>query len=223
MVCDRSWHTSKREALLQHPDRFIAAGRCLKAGNTATVAQAEIDGQDIVIKRYNIKTFSHFLRRCLRPSRAMTSWQNAHRLGMLGIATAPPLAVIEERWAILRRRAFFIAAFLPGDTIDEALRAKRNNPEALAHVLQQMEGLLAKLAAARISHGDFKATNLLCVGNQLYLVDLDGMRIHRNKSAFRQAFQRDLRRLQRNWVYDPCIYRKVSAMSHRLLQKCNLG
>lgn len=213
MVCDRAWYRASMQQLMTDPDTLIETGTILKAGNTATVARITIDSQSLVVKRYNIKNHSHALRRCLRPSRAMISWRNTHRLMFLGIRTPRPLAVIEERWGGLRKQAYFIMAHLPGETIDQVIRAKINNPQALNDNLDQLEALLRQLAAARISHGDFKATNFLVSSGRLYLVDLDGMQAHRSSSGFERAFRKDLLRLQQNWQDLPQI---ISQLSPRL-------
>ena len=207
MACDREWFGPARRSLLDDPDAFIDAGTILKAGNTATVARIAIDGQDLVVKRYNIKNGAHALSRSLRPSRAMISWTNAHRLRFLGIGTPHPLAVIEERWGVVRKRAYFIMAHRPGKTIDEALRAVVDDSAEVARLLDQLGQLLQQLAAARISHGDFKATNFLLSSNRIYLLDLDGMRAHKTSSAFERAFRQDLARLKRNWADLPFVGR----------------
>jgi tRNA A-37 threonylcarbamoyl transferase component Bud32 len=217
-ACDREWYSPACQALLDDPDAFIKTGTILKAGNTATVARIAFDGQAIVVKRYNIKNMAHALNRSLRPSRAMVSWRNAHRLRFLGIATPRPLAVIEERWGFLRKRAFFIMAHQPGTSIDQALRGVLDDPQAVDHYLDQLGELLKQLAAARISHGDCKATNFLVSAEGLYLVDLDGMRAHRSKAAYRQSFRRDMRRLLRNWQDLPQVHRGLTARIAKAFQ-----
>ena len=210
MVCDREWFGPDRRKLLDDPEAFIDGGTLLKAGNSATVARLTVDGQAIVVKRYNIKNRAHALRRSLRPSRAMISWTNAHRLRFLGISTPRPLAVIEERWGIVRQRAYFIMAYQPGNTIDEALRAAAADADQVARLLDQVGRLLQQLAAARLSHGDFKATNFLLSSGRLYLLDLDGMRSHATSSAFERAFRKDLARLKRNWADLPLVERGLA-------------
>jgi tRNA A-37 threonylcarbamoyl transferase component Bud32 len=217
MACDRDWYSPTWQSLLDNPDALIEKGTILKAGNTATVAQVEVDSQPYVIKRYNIKNNRHALRRCLRPTRAMLSWENAHRLAFLGIDTPQPLAVIEERWWGLRRKAYFIMAHLQGATIDRVLPAVAQDQQTLNGHLDQLTRLLKQLVMAQLSHGDFKATNFILSSGRLYLVDLDGMRAHRSRSAFQQAFHRDLQRLHRNWRNFPEIYRPLADRTARLM------
>jgi tRNA A-37 threonylcarbamoyl transferase component Bud32 len=218
MACNRAWYSPSMQPLLADPDKYIKSGTILKDGNTATVARVTIESQIMVVKRYNIKNYRHALRRCLRPSRAMVSWKNAHRLRFLGITTPQPLAVIEERWGGLRKRAYFIMAHLLGQTIDDAIIDAANDTHALEGYLDQLAALLKQLAAAQISHGDCKATNFLISSGQLYLVDLDGMQAHQSLSAFKRAFQKDLNRLQRNWNDLPQLNQLLTTRLHHLIQ-----
>jgi len=218
MACDRAWYSPSMQPLLAAPDKYIKTGTILKDGNTATVAKVTIESQTMVVKRYNIKNHRHALRRCLRPSRAMISWKNAHRLRFLGIATPQPLAVIEERWGGLRKRAYFIMAHLSGQTIDHAILEAANDAHALEGYLDQLAMLLKQLAAAQISHGDFKATNFILSSGQLHLVDLDGMQAHRSLSTFKRAFQKDLNRLQRNWNDLSQVNQHLTTLRHHLIQ-----
>jgi tRNA A-37 threonylcarbamoyl transferase component Bud32 len=216
MACDRAWYSPSLQHLLSDPDACIKTGTILKDGNTATVAKVTIGSQTIVVKRYNIKNRRHALRRCLRPSRAVVSWKNAHRLLFLGIRTPRPIAVIEERWGIFRRRAYFIMAYLPGETIDKIVRAKIDDSRAIGNCLDHLATLINQLASAQISHGDFKATNFLISSNQLHLLDLDGMTAHRINGAFKRAFRKDLVRLRLNWPDLPNISSRIAKLTDRL-------
>jgi tRNA A-37 threonylcarbamoyl transferase component Bud32 len=178
-----------------NPDHTFAAAAVLKAGNTATVVRAVLDGQPMVIKRYNIKNWRHAVSRCWRPSRAAHSWRFAHLLEIAGISSPPPVAVVERRWGWLRGRAWFVCAAVSG----ENLLALGERGALAPAIFESLRQLLLGLQRERISHGDFKATNFLVSGDAVTLIDLDAMRQHRSTAAFRRAFARDLRRLQRNW------------------------
>jgi tRNA A-37 threonylcarbamoyl transferase component Bud32 len=216
MACDRAWYSPSLQHLLSDPDAYIKTGTILKDGNTATVAKVTMGSQTLVVKRYNIKNYRHALRRCLQPSRAMVSWQNAHRLLFLGIRTPRPIAVIEERWGIFRRRAYFIMAYLPGETLDKIIHAKIDDAQAIENGFDHLATLIKQLAAAQISHGDFKATNFLVSSSQLHLLDLDGMTAHRITGAFKRAFRKDLVRLRQNWPDLPNLSSRIAKLTDRL-------
>ncbi len=57
----------------------------------------------------------------------------------------------------------------------------------------------SQLADARISHGDFKATNQLWHDDQVWLIDLDAMQAHADQTSWHKAWIRDRSRFIRNW------------------------
>ncbi|MGB5443257.1 MAG: hypothetical protein WBN57_11675, partial [Gammaproteobacteria bacterium] len=109
-ICDRALASAKMLALLADPDASLqqADRKYLKQGNSCTLWRAHADGHELVVKRYNIKRFSHRIGRSLRPTRAAVSWKNAHRLEMCAIPTPKPVALVEERFGPLRGRAWYV-------------------------------------------------------------------------------------------------------------------
>jgi tRNA A-37 threonylcarbamoyl transferase component Bud32 len=195
-------------ALLADPDGLTRAGRCLKDGGTCTVAQADTPAGLVVIKRYNRKGWGHALSRAWRPSRAWHSWLAGHRLAFYGMATPPPLAMIEERLGPLRGRAFLVNAYCPGGNLLDTLNpAREPSPVQQAAILR----LFRRLADVKITHGDLKATNLLWHDDDVVLIDLDAMTCHRSAQAFARAWRRDRARLLRNWPVDSVLGRWLDA------------
>ena len=184
-------------------DRAVAGGQLLKDGRTSTVACVTVGERQLVIKRYNLKNFAHALGRCWRPSRAWHSWREGHRLAFLGIATPAPLALIEERFGPLRRRAFIVNAHCPGVDLLALLSPDQIPEDAVAKAILR---LFATLHRLQISHGDLKATNLLWHDGKVVLIDLDALRQHDSASAYARAWRRDRARLLRNWPASSPLY-----------------
>ena len=182
--------------LLTDLDGAMQRGTLLKGGNTVTVAKVHVGERPLVIKRYNIKGFSHAVSRMLRPSRAWHSWLAAHRLQFFGIDTPRALGMIEERLGPLRRRAWLITEWSPGEALLDVLDADREPtpPQAAA-----LRNTFETLWGERIHHGDLKATNLLWDDGRLVLIDLDATTAHGSADGFAKAWARDRARLLRNW------------------------
>lgn len=194
--------------LIHDPDAWLEKGIPLKRGRTVTLALVEVDGRQLVIKRYNIKGPKHALSRCWRPSRAWHSWIEGHRLQFLGIATPRPLALIERRFGPLRGTAWLIAEYCPGENLAARLAS---GPDALPTTERAAIGrLFSQLAAARISHGDLKATNLLWHDGRISLIDLDATRQHDSAATFARSWRKDRARLLRNWPADSALARAVA-------------
>ncbi|TRO26516.1 serine/threonine protein kinase [Ectopseudomonas mendocina] len=195
------------QPLLSDLNARIDAGHIYKTGGAATVARVELEGRPLVVKRYNVKSLLHWLKRFWRPSRAWHSWREGNRLQLLGITTPTPLAVIEQRWCWLRGRAYLITDYCGGQDIiarfEAYLQATPPETELLA-----LDRLFAALLRERISHGDFKGHNLFWDDAQgaWSLIDLDAMCQHRSTRSFARAYARDRARFLRNWPADSALH-----------------
>jgi len=186
-------------------DASFTPQNIIKNGRSSTVATVIINDKKIVIKRYNIKSFWHGVSRALRPTRAAASWANAHRLKILGIATANPVALIEKRPLGLRGKAYFLAEYIDAPDALEYFKSTSNKVYRAAAV-KNIATLFYRLYLLQISHGDMKATNIKIQNNNPVLIDLDSMRQHSNASRAWQAHMRDLQRFMQNWKSEPALY-----------------
>lgn len=201
--------------LLGQIDARIDAGHIYKTGGAATVARVELNGRPLVVKRYNIKSWLHWLKRFWRPSRAWHSWVESNRLELLGIATPRPLAVLERRWCWLRGRAYLVTDYCGGEDLIARFTPHVHGcpPEA---ELAALDRLFAALIRERLSHGDFKGHNLFWDDGRWSLIDLDAMRQHAGQSGFARAYARDRARFLRNWPADSALHRLLDARLPRL-------
>jgi tRNA A-37 threonylcarbamoyl transferase component Bud32 len=187
-------------------DALMQPQNLLKNGNTCTVALTEIDGKKIVIKRYNIKSFWHGVGRAFRQTRAAVSWANAHRLNILGIATAQPIALIESRkFGYLRGKAYFLAEFIDAPDVAQYFVQTQDKSQR-AEAVKNIVTLFYRLYLLQISHGDMKATNIKMVDNKPVLIDLDSMRQHKKYFTSSVAHLKDLNRFMQNWQNDIALY-----------------
>ena len=189
----------------QDCDRLIESQTRIKSGNTCTVALAQLDGLSLVIKRYNIKGFWHGVNRALRQTRAARSWANAHRLMLLGIPTAAPVALIENRKFGLKGRAYFLSDYVDAPDAEEFFSRTTDSTlqtEAVMNVVK----LFYRLFLLQISHGDMKASNIKIVNGAPLLIDLDSMQQHRYARVALKAHVRDLKRFMHNWQAMPALY-----------------
>ncbi|HEX5539740.1 MAG TPA: lipopolysaccharide kinase InaA family protein, partial [Methylophilaceae bacterium] len=200
LAAARPYLDSNLRQMLAQPDAVMAAMAArLKSGNTCTVGVAEVGGRKLVVKRYNIKNLWHGLGRALRPTRAAASWRNAHRLRMLNIATAAPVALLEKRYGPIRRQAYFVAEYLDAPDVVEFFADARVDADSKARTATAIAALFYKLYLLNIAHGDFKGNNMKIINGEPSLIDLDSMRQHRCQRLFRRRHVRDLRRFLRNW------------------------
>lgn len=195
--------------VLEQADALLGQGHLYKTGGAASVGRIESAGRTLVLKRYNIKGFAHWLKRFWRPSRAWHSWREGNRLAFLGIATPKPLAVLERRFLWLRRRAYLVTEYLPGPDIIERFAPFVDSGEAPEPELRALDLLFASLLRERISHGDLKGHNLFWQEDRWSLIDLDSMRQHSSVGSFAAAYARDRARFMRNWPESSKLYQMI--------------
>ncbi|ANI52213.1 lipopolysaccharide kinase InaA family protein [Pseudomonas sp. DR 5-09] len=196
-------------SVLEQADALLDQGHLYKTGGAASVGKVEVAGRALVIKRYNIKNFAHWLKRFWRPSRAWHSWREGNRLAFLGIATPKPLAVLETRFFWLRSKAYLITEYLAGPDIIERFAPYVESGAAPENELQALDRLFARLIAERISHGDFKGHNLFWQEDRWALIDLDSMCQHGSVGSFAPAYARDRARFMRNWPESSALYQVI--------------
>ncbi len=65
--------------------------------------------------------------------------------------------------------------WVEGDSLDQFVRKKVNEPAAIAALLSSFNAMIYALHEAGIAHGDLQHGNIMVVGDDLRLVDYDGM------------------------------------------------
>ena len=176
----------------QDPESALAHAEVVKAGNSATVFRLQLGGEPVIVKRYNIKGPIHRVRRWLK-RRPLIAWRNGHRLALLQIPTAIPLALSERRWGPFLGECLLVLQDKDGLDLAAEIRRGVWPPGRL----DQLVALFQQLAAAGLGHGDAKASNFLVHGEQVCCIDLDGMSTSRDPGAdvhrFLENFQGALR------------------------------
>jgi tRNA A-37 threonylcarbamoyl transferase component Bud32 len=191
-------------------DALIENGVILKNGNSSTVSRVQYAGLDLVVKRYNFKSFSHFIRRAFRATRAANSWKYARWLDMLGINTPKPVLFLEQRYGFLRGKSYYVSMYDGGDD----LLSRFNHQMPTENQLKQLSELLSAMHDHKIVHGDMKATNLMInAEDEIALIDLDAMRCVSNVDTFNKLHKKDKKRFLQNWIAHPLLERIKRALS----------
>jgi tRNA A-37 threonylcarbamoyl transferase component Bud32 len=202
-ICRRNYLSPELKILLNNPDASLSipGTEILKDGNSSTVWLTTAGTQKLVVKRYNIKGFWHFLRRGfgLRRSRAAVSWKSAHMLKSYGVKTALPIAMVEERLGPLRRRAYFITEHLQEEDARYFFNQKFVTQKEMTLKAQEIIKMFHVLREYRIGHGDMKATNIIMMKEGPALIDLDSVTQFRSLFLFERRHQADLLRFLKNW------------------------
>lgn len=194
---DRSYVGREWSLFLRDPEYVFthASAVILKAGRSSTVVKVVLDGRELVVKRYNMKSGWHFVRRCLRTTRAKKSWRIAQKLRLFHIATAKPVAYLEKRYAMLKGVSYFVTEYVPTSELKD-----------FAPYTEVVSKLLKNLLKLSVTHGDLKLSNILMdKQGQPLLIDFDGAKEHRSPYRLKEAWQREISRFLRNFNGQPAL------------------
>ena len=200
-LCDRNhWHLLQRFMLF--PEAMVGEGTPLKLGNSSTVVRVAVEGQNYVVKRYNLKSLPHRVRRWFK-RRARDAWCNGHMLAFLGISTAKPVALLEQKWGWFRGVCYLVMPDCGEHNLGQELAA---HPENFHKYVDGTVKLLQSLAAAGLQHGDLKATNIVLAQGQAVLIDYDAVRAG--------SPDKDRARFMLNWADVPQLHEQWSQALH---------
>lgn len=155
-------------------DSLLETSDLLKDGNSATVGRVTVNGESLVIKRYNVKSAVKSLGRQFR-SRARNSWMNAAYLGLVHVATPQAVCYLSSRKGGLKGREYLVCRSVSGEMLPALCE---QGGDLRPSVLKQMADFFVTMELVRFSHGDSKYTNFIFQDGQLQVLDLDGMTRH---------------------------------------------
>lgn len=197
---------------VQHPDAVFSRPDAvmMKNGRSSTVININLDGRELVIKRYNLKNFWHRLRRAMRVTRARKSWRLAQKLNLFYVNTAKPVAYVESNLLGLRGKSYFVTERVRGDDIKKHLQQFEAQPETAMDVVRRVVAMLRSLARLEVTHGDLKASNIILNENlQPVLIDLDGAAEHASAAGLRKAWNAEVQRFMKNFDDLPALHAMI--------------
>ncbi len=199
-VFDRKMDSREFREFLADPNSFLERGEVIKAGNSSTVVKISIDSHFYLLKRYNVTSVWHYLKYLFKDSRARNSWQGALQLTMLGLSTARPLMMMEQRYASLFiHSSYYLCELVTGQDLLKLAQLQKTASPFWKEVFAAFNKLFHLLCQYQISHGDFKASNFIYANGKLHVLDLDALRFHDKESTFQKAFRKDISRFLKNW------------------------
>ncbi len=135
----------------------------------------------VFLKRYESNYLSP-VRRLLRWVRwpgaedeAFREWRMLHHVRSLGISTARPVAVGQERPGAAATRSFLMTAEIP-DSVEASTWVEKLPPSERGHFLARVAGLARRFHAAGLVHKDYYLSHVLVSAGtadpELHLIDL---------------------------------------------------
>ena len=176
-----------------------------KDGSRSLVGKHTLDdGTECVLKYYYPKNLAKKINYALRGSRCMRSWIAAKVFSRLGIPTAAPMMIHEQKGAIgiTIKQSFLACHLAPGTPLCDI-----TDEDVLQKVASQLDMTFTTMASYHISHGDLKANNIIVSNDgKIRFIDLDGVTIMSPKKKWTALWNRDRARFLRNWQTESPTY-----------------
>ena len=173
--------------------------RVIKLESSGLILKLDSDIGPLAAKHYRKSTIKRIVRNTVEYTRAHRCWRYAHYLQSQGLNTPEPLAFIEERKMGFLWRSWYISRFDESQTCDEYYLNSQVITPAMANSAMAIVDLFIQMRACQLSHGDFKATNILMSDKNPSLIDLDSMKYHSNENTAERMWRRDIVRFMDNW------------------------
>lgn len=169
-----------------------------KDGSRSLVGKHTLDdGTECVLKYYYPKNLAKRINYGLRGSRAMRSWIAAKVFSRLGIPTAAPMMIHEQKGAsgMTIKQSFLACHLAPGIPLSDV-----SDESALQKIAPQLKAAFDTMTSYRISHGDLKANNIIVDDDhKIRFIDLDGTAILSSEKTWADLWKRDRKRFLKNW------------------------
>ena len=167
----------------------------IKNGNTCTVFRHE----DLIIKRYNIKSVWHFIKTQFIKSRGKNSWQISNTFQLHNLPCPKPFFYYEKRFFFLRLTSYFAMERINGENIvsyQESLQENIQNENLKKDIFK----LFNTLKYYKFIHGDLKKTNILVDNKmQIMMIDFDKSFFSMSQSIYNYKIKNQIARFLSNW------------------------
>ena len=179
----------------QKIDNLLQNAEIIKNGNTCTV----FCHKNLVIKRYNIKSFKHFIKLQFIKSRGKNSWQISNALQLINIPCPKPYFYYEKKFLFFRLGSYFAMEKINGiDIVSYQESIKKNSDTKV--LKEKIFKLFDKFIYFKFIHGDFKKTNIL-VDNKMKIsmIDFDKSFFSMSQSIYNYKIKNQIARFLSNW------------------------
>ena len=176
-------------------DNFLANAEIVKNGNTCTVFRID----DLIIKRYNIKSIWHCIKMQFIKSRGKNSWQVSNTFQLLNLPCPKPLFYFEKRFLFFRLSSYFAMERIDGVNIVSYQESVQDKHQ-IEHLKKNIFKLFNKLNHYKFIHGDFKKTNIFVDDKKkLIMIDFDKSFFSMSQSIYNYKQKKQVARFLSNW------------------------
>ena len=177
-------------------DEVMHSGEIIKDEEGHYIVSCKFEGESIFIKKYQVKSFFHFLRKLFNKTRARISWESSYWLNSAGIRTFEIIGIIERFNAFSTTDSYLISKEIKGNRLDKLVLTQ----DTAIKLAQSFSSFFKRLNWIKFNHGDAKKENFYFYNDQLISFDLDVSK--RRPINHKNYLQKDKRRIIRSYKED---------------------
>jgi len=138
---------------------------------------AGVETEEVFFKERLYRGPAGWIRLPVRAGRLYRAWRNAHRLALLKLPVVEHLAYM-RRVGLFRSRERLVMRRVEEDLARRVWRLVfEGDTASLRRLAETVARLVSSMTEKGVWHADFKASNLLVEGEELYLGDLEAARV----------------------------------------------
>lgn len=171
----------------------------LNIHDASLVVKIDSDLGYLAGKFHSNETLKEMLFNTYNQKSAKRNWQYAHFLLNHQIITPEPLAFLQWKKFSLNYQSWYICRFEEGLTCEEYFLNATSFTPSMKNTISSIVELFIAMGECQVSHGNFKASNLIISQDGPCLIDLDTMSYCSNKKKAEQKWREDLVNFMHNW------------------------
>ena len=189
---------------------LIESGEVIKNEKGHLVVRVKTPNYDFYVKKYRIKNLLHGFSRLFKSTRASNAWKATLWFNAVGIKTAKPIFLCEERGILGAKTSYFVTESIRGKRLDKALNESKDNDL----IVNSIDAFFKRMDWLDLKHGDAKTSNFF-IDKSLVAFDLDSANKIDINSFLTNTLSRDKKRILKSLKGYNEVYLKLSKRFHR--------
>lgn len=170
--------------LLTDQAAVFAEGKLLRSTGMRAAALIHLDSRPYIIKHYYKRTLRQTINQAMTGLEAIKAYELGCRLADEGIRTPRPIACLENHKHGRHVDSYLLYPYVDGQTLRKMINRGVMTDAEIMQARLQLDDIWARLRAAKVGLKDANSGNFIVDPQGIvWLIDLDGSRIHRTALA----------------------------------------
>jgi hypothetical protein len=172
------------DALWRDPAKMFAEGKLLRSTPMRAASLLRLDGSPYIIKHYFGCSWRDSIGQAVQGAESFRTYNLGCVLADAGVRTPRPVACLENRVRGKRSDSYLLYPFVEGRMLRSSVNQELLSADQISRVRRQLADMWRQLSQLKVGLKDANAGNFIVTRNGVvWIIDLDGSRIHRNPVA----------------------------------------